>query len=110
MSAITTSSIYNSSSTNCKDLERVGFASHPTCYVDNGFCTDILTSSTNLVCLGKDVLEFRDFFNKLAVNQVSSGFLTSCYFCLHNSYRCTGQLSYVHKEPLISFCSQWAIS
>ena len=71
MSAITTSSIYNSSSTNCKDLERVGFASHPTCYVDNGFCTDILTSSTNLVCLGKDVLEFRDFFNKLAVNQVS---------------------------------------
>ena len=71
MNAITTNDIYNSSSTTCKDLERVGFASHPTCYVDNGFCTDILTSGTNLVCLGKDVLEFRDFFNKLAVNQVS---------------------------------------
>ena len=71
MTAFTDNSTYNNYSTTCKDLEKIGFESHPTCYVGNGFCTNILANGTNLVCLGKDVLGSRDNYNKQAVNQVS---------------------------------------
>ena len=71
MRAILNSTVYQSNETSCKDLQTFAFNSHPSCYVDNGFCTDIFLSSTNLYCLAAEVFDLRDFFDKLAIQQVS---------------------------------------
>ena len=69
MRAILNSNVYNSNGT-CSELQAVAFDSHPSCYTDNGFCTDILLSATNLYCLAVEVYQWSDFFNKLAIQQV----------------------------------------
>ena len=71
MKAILNSTVYQSNETSCKDLQTFAFNSHPSCYVDNGFCTDIFLSSTNLYCLAAEVFDLRDFFDKQAIQQVS---------------------------------------
>ena len=70
MKSIVDSSLYNSDSTTCEELEDFAFGSHPQCYVDNGFCTDILLSFQNLRCLASEVFIYRDFLNKQALDQV----------------------------------------
>ena len=47
MKTILTSDVYVNVGT-CEDLQTFVFASHPTCYVDHGFCSDILLDATNL--------------------------------------------------------------
>ena len=46
------------------------FNSHHFCYTDNGFCTDILLSDTNLNCLAFEVFDSSDFWNEQAIQQV----------------------------------------
>ena len=50
MKAILTSDVYINVGT-CEDLKNFAFDSHPKCYVDNGFCSDILLDATNLRAL-----------------------------------------------------------
>ena len=73
MQSIINSDNYSTDGTTCKQLEDFAFKSHPSCYVSNGFCSDILVSTwcQNLVCLGAEVFVWRDFFNKKALDQVS---------------------------------------
>ena len=63
------SSVYLHNGT-CDQLLQFGFSTHPRCYLVNGFCTVILKSFTNLVCLTK-VFDVKDFFSKLALKQVN---------------------------------------
>ena len=65
------SDVYKSNGT-CDELEIYAFSTHPTCYVENGFCTDILKSFRNLYCLVFKVFDFSDFFNELAIEQVKN--------------------------------------
>ena len=69
MQEILNSAVYNNNGT-CKELLEFAYGSHPDCYVDNGFCTDILGSLKNLVCLGIDVLDVSDILTKLGRQQV----------------------------------------
>ena len=69
MKAILNSNIYNSSGT-CSELQTLAFNSHQSCYTDNGFCTDILLSDTNLHCLAFEVFNLNDYWNKQAIQQV----------------------------------------
>ena len=69
MKAILNSNVYNSNGT-CSQLEEIGFNSHQSCYIDNGFCTDILLSYNNLNCLAFEVFNFNDFWNEQAIQQV----------------------------------------
>ena len=73
MQSIITSSLYRTNSATCEELKDFAFNSHPSCYVSNGFCSDILVSPLcqNVVCLGAEVFVYRDFFNKQALDQVS---------------------------------------
>ena len=50
MIAILISDVYIDVGT-CEDLRNFAFDSHSTCYVDNGFCSDILLDATNLRAL-----------------------------------------------------------
>lgn len=67
------SNLYNNNNATCDQLRKFAFNSHPSCYVDSGFCSDILVSTLcqNLVCLGSEVFIWKDFFNRLALDQVS---------------------------------------
>ena len=69
MKAILNSNVYNSNGT-CSQLQVIAFNSHQSCYIDNGFCTDILLSYTNLNCLAFGVFNFSDFWNEQAIQQV----------------------------------------
>lgn len=55
---------------NCIEIEETGFNSHQSCYSDNGFCTDILLSDTDLNCLASEVFNLTDEWNKKAIQQV----------------------------------------
>jgi hypothetical protein len=68
MQAILNSDVYNSNGT-CNELMIFAYNSHPSCYVDNGFCSDILLSLTNIICL-ENVLSISDFKSRLAIQQV----------------------------------------
>ena len=59
--------VYNSH--NCSLIIDYAFSTHPTCYVDSGFC-QIATSITDLKGL-ISVFDFSDFFSKRAIAQVS---------------------------------------
>ena len=71
MKAILNSNVYKTNGT-CDKLEEFAFDSHPSCYTDSGFCTDILSSPmcTNLICLASDVFDLKDFFTIRAIDQV----------------------------------------
>ena len=73
MQSIITSSLYRTNNATCEQLKDFAFNSHPSCYVSNGFCSDILVSPLcqNVVCLGTEVFVWRDFINKQALEQVS---------------------------------------
>ena len=70
MKAILNSDIYKTSGT-CKELEKFAIYSHPPCYIENGFCSDILEKFTNIRCLGS-VMSSRifDIFRTMAIQQV----------------------------------------
>ena len=53
----------------CEELRTAAFNSHPRCYVDNGFCSTILFSPTNLQGLFS-VIEPQDIFTKETLDQV----------------------------------------
>ena len=69
MKAILNSTVYESNGT-CSQLQAIAFNSHQSCYTDNGFCTDILLSDTNLNCLVFEVFCFNDYWNDQAIQQV----------------------------------------
>ena len=69
MKNILNSTVYNSSGT-CSQLQTIAFKNHQSCYTDNGFCTDILLSDTNLNCLAFEVINLTDFWNDQAIQQV----------------------------------------
>ena len=73
MQSIINSKLYRTNSATCKQLRKFAFDSHPSCYVNNGFCSDILVSPLcqNLICLGVKVFDVRDFIDKQALEQVS---------------------------------------
>ena len=73
MQSIINSDLYSTNGTTCEQLKNFAFNSHPSCYVSNGFCSDILVSTLcqNLVCLGAEVFVWRDFLNSQAIEQVS---------------------------------------
>ena len=82
MKAILNSNVYQSNGT-CNELQTFGFSSHPSCYSNNGFCTDILLSSTNLRCLSvaiQYVVDFFAFFRTMAFQQVSTSLITYFQF------------------------------
>ena len=54
----------------CSQLQTLAFDSHQSCYINNGFCNDILLSDTNLNCLAFEVFNYTDFWNKQAIQQV----------------------------------------
>ncbi|XP_019856292.1 PREDICTED: uncharacterized protein LOC109584838 [Amphimedon queenslandica] len=66
--ALVNSTVYRNNAT-CEDIKDYAFKTHPQCYLDAGFCSVILDSPTNLYCLYK-VFDVKDFFSKLAINQV----------------------------------------
>ena len=68
MQAILNSAVYNNNGT-CQELLEFAYDSHPDCYVDNGFCTDIFLNLTNLNCL-TDVLDSSDILTRLGIQQV----------------------------------------
>ena len=68
MQTIFNSNLYNTNAT-CDQLHTFAFNSHPSCYIDNGFCSDILQCQ-NLDCLGSEVFILRDFLNTQALDQV----------------------------------------
>ena len=69
MKDILNSSVYNSNGT-CTQLSTIAFNSHQSCYTDNGFCTNILLSETNLNCLAFEIFNLTDFWNEQAIQQV----------------------------------------
>ena len=75
MNAILNSTVYQSNGT-CSELDEFAFSSHSSCYVDNGFCTDILLNDTNLHCLSFRVFDYSDFLNRLAIQQVKLPHIT----------------------------------
>ena len=68
MQEILNSAVYNNNGT-CQELLEFAYGSHPECYVENGFCTDILLSLKNLDCL-IDVLDDSDILTRLGIQQV----------------------------------------
>ena len=50
MKAILTSDVYINNGT-CEDLKNSAFGSIPRCYIDNGFCSDVLLDADNLKAL-----------------------------------------------------------
>ena len=68
MKAILNSNIYNSNVT-CSQLQTIPLNSHQSCYTDNGFCTDILLSDTNLNCLAFEVFGLSAFWNEQGIQQ-----------------------------------------
>ena len=50
MKAILTSNVYINNGT-CEDLKNLAFGNIPRCYIDNGFCSDVLMDATNLKAL-----------------------------------------------------------
>ena len=69
MQKILNSTVYNNNGT-CEELLEFAYGSHPGCYVDNGFCTDIFLNLTNLECLIDDVLDLSDILTRLGIQQV----------------------------------------
>ena len=71
MKVILNSTVYNSNGI-CSQLKKLAFDSHPSCYTDNGFCTDILSSPmcTNVRCLANEVFDLRDLFTIPSIVQV----------------------------------------
>ena len=99
MQSIVNSNLYNNTNATCDQLRTFAFNSHPSCYVDSGFCSDILVSTLcqNLVCLGSEVFIWKDFFNRLALDQVSQykecnamlfiiGYKNYCFMSFLHSY------------------------
>ena len=72
--------VYKSSGT-CKKLQEFAFKSHPQCYADSGFCTDILKKFTNIHCLGS-VMSSRifDLFRTMAIQQVNASLIAYFQF------------------------------
>ena len=72
MQSIVNSAIYNNPSTTCNQLETFAFESHPKCYIDNGFCTDILLSNQcqNLVCIENDIYTDTNNWTRQSIDQV----------------------------------------
>ena len=73
MKAILTSDVYINNGT-CEDLQTFAFASHSTCYVDHGFCSDILLDATNLRALFNMFTNYPSGITSnivLSLNQVS---------------------------------------
>ena len=66
---LNSNNIYDSNGT-CSQIQTIAFSSHQSCYIDNGFCTDILLSDTNLNCLAFEVFGLSDFWNEQAIQQV----------------------------------------
>ena len=56
----------------CSQLQTIAFNSHQSCYTENGFCTDILLSDTNLNCLASEDFSENDFWNEQATQQVGN--------------------------------------
>uniref|UniRef100_A0A1X7SN28 Uncharacterized protein n=1 Tax=Amphimedon queenslandica TaxID=400682 RepID=A0A1X7SN28_AMPQE len=73
MQSIVNSPLYNNVNTTCDQLETFTFESHPRCYIENGFCTNILLSDQcqNLVCIGNEVFTDRDLYSKRAIDQIT---------------------------------------
>ena len=109
MRAILNSNVYNSNGT-CRELQTVAFDSHPSCYTDNGFCTDILLSVTNLYCLAVEVYRWNDFFNKQAIQQVHQiNMYLKILHILLLPYRFMTQQLHVPSRQLIVFCLLWMV-
>ena len=81
MNALLNSTVYQSNGT-CSKLERFAFSSHSSCYVDNGFCSDILLNATNLYCVSR-VFDYSDFFNRRAIQQVNNNFMLLSFNVSH---------------------------
>ena len=56
----------------CSQLEAIAFNSHQSCYINNGFCNDILLNDTNLNYLVSEVFTFNDSWNEQAIQQVGN--------------------------------------
>ena len=69
MKAILGSDVYKSNGT-CSQLETFALNNHASCNRDNGFCSDILLSATNLHCLAYEVFVWSDVWNKQAIQEV----------------------------------------
>ena len=54
----------------CSQLTTFAFSIHQYCYTDYDFCTNILSSDTNLNFLASKVFNLNDFWNKQAIKQV----------------------------------------
>ena len=80
MKAIFESEVYKNNGTHA-ELQVFAFNSHPTCYADNDFCTDILSDFDNLKCLW-DTYDLADFFSLQSINQVKK----LLYFNMYISY------------------------
>jgi uncharacterized protein YegL len=92
MQAILNSDVYNSNGT-CNELMIFAYNSHPSCYVDNGFCSDILLSLTNIICL-ENVLSISDFKSRLAIQQ----FLDTIGHCSKNT-----------ADSFLNFVQDWLL-
>ena len=68
MQAILKSAVYKNNGI-CEELLEFAYSSHPDCYVDIGFCTEILQSVRNLRCL-IDILDDSDILTRLGIQQV----------------------------------------
>ena len=77
MQKILNNAVYNNNGS-CQELLEFGFNSHPDCYYENGFCTDILQSLSNWQCLA-EVYAFSDLTAKNGIQQVSILIILLCY-------------------------------
>ena len=80
MKAILNSNVYKTSGT-CEELEKFAISSHPLCYVENGFCTDILVKFSDIVCFGS-VIRISEIktFKTTAIQQVNTSLITYFQF------------------------------
>ena len=69
MKAILNSNIYSLRGS-CSQLQAIVANSSQSCFIDNGFCNDILLNDTNLNCLATEFFDLSDFQNEQAIQQV----------------------------------------
>ena len=69
MKAILNSNAYNPSGT-CSQLQTIVFSNHQSCFINSGFCNDILLNDTNLNCLAIEFSNLSDVQNVQAIQQV----------------------------------------
>ncbi|XP_003385151.1 PREDICTED: uncharacterized protein LOC100635304 [Amphimedon queenslandica] len=81
MQSIVNSTLYNTANTDCGQFEAFAVASHPQCYTDNRFCSDILLSDQcqNLNCIQDKIYNDNKSWDKSSLNQIKTT-TASCPF------------------------------